>query len=632
MLLALQLLLFASCEKRAEAPTAPTAAVAQPAAPSPLASVAPDASTAAPAKVLAPKAPSSRNAPSSPAAAAPTAAPSSSPAPAPSAASAAVEPVSSPQPAAAPKAANAQPFSTEAERSSFEEALLAGDLSKAPSVVDASDQAAAIEAWASAVDRAKGLDAAIARLAPEAEKPESPPQVAFALAALYGRKGLISKQYAALAKSEEAAKARPDVVFAIAAVYGRKDTLKSKYSSDELLVGSFRVESDPTGAKVVVDGAERGNAPLAIDKLKDGRHKLRLESEGYDPWEAPFDIDTGRETRLDVKLGAKPGSLEVALTPALSVRLDDSAYEDSPHLFEGVTPGDHLLNFSNLFERRFYTVDDDLPVLVSPAQKVALKRTFQVARSRLLLPDMPKGSALYIDDARRSDADAKAAIEGEGLEVEAGIYDVKAASPSGQAWYRKDLSLYSKGRLACKRMDMALIMARRTIKLDGKTDSWGSIEPLAEIVDASFMGDPACAIKAVYICRDDRYLYWRVDFNGKNPLLHPPKGTGQYIQSGIYMPIAGGNIDLSVSSDRSDSGYKTWCGIYYQKTGFQNFSNENPIAVKYSENMYVARLPLIIMGKHFDALLQPYASVANVKNGNWAETMNTRGIRVDFTK
>ncbi len=73
-------------------------------------------------------------------------------------------------------------------------------------------------------------------------------------------------------------------------------------------------------------------------------------------------------------------------------------------------------------------------------------------------------------------------------------------------------------------MESAFLLPRRTIKVEERLDSWAGIEPL---IDNSFgmepfLGSMDNSISKVYLCRDDKYLYWRVDFVGANPLRRPP--------------------------------------------------------------------------------------------------------------
>ena len=74
--------------------------------------------------------------------------------------------------------------------------------------------------------------------------------------------------------------------------------------------------------------------------------------------------------------------------------------------------------------------------------------------------------------------------------------------------------------------DLPVTLVRRTIELNGKTDSWAGIASLADLPnDSTFMGEKKFAMSRVYMCRDDKNLYWRVDFTETNPIRNPPNRT-----------------------------------------------------------------------------------------------------------
>jgi TolB-like protein len=49
-------------------------------------------------------------------------------------------------------------------------------------------------------------------------------------------------------------------------------------------VGAAQITSDPTGAKVVVDGTERGATPLTVRDLSAGEHRVELILKDYERW------------------------------------------------------------------------------------------------------------------------------------------------------------------------------------------------------------------------------------------------------------------------------------------------------------------------------------------------------------
>jgi len=491
------------------------------------------------------------------------------------------------QETASPHAPEAS-FAEASVRDAFEKALLAG------TVADSDDRYAEVEAWARALQDAGAIDATIQRLSVAADVKNAPPQVSFALAALYGRKGLIQKQYACLVRAEQAAKSRPDIVFAIAAVYGRKDALKANYSADELLVGTFTAETEPAGARVLVDGAERGSSPLSIEKLREGQHRLRLESEGFEAWEAAFDVETGHETKVAVKLGAKPGSIEVSLTPAAKVKVDGGQYEDAPHVFDGLAPGQHSLQFWVAASgRRYYDAHDDATVTVSPGQRVSFKRTFPIGRSKLQVADAPTASTVFVDGARMDPA-----VFGKGVDLESGAYSVKVFSPSGQEWYQ-DCNLYPGAVSSIKIADMGVILARRSIKLDGKVDSWGDLEPYQAkaLVGKGILSGYDC--KNIYVCRDAKFLYWRMDFADSSPFYnHPKKIVKDLIAQMTVHWQPKKYFNSVVVYARSGNQMDAFRDYYDEGTKMGNRLGENTATYKSTSTMFVMRMSLSGLAKY----------------------------------
>jgi hypothetical protein len=65
---------------------------------------------------------------------------------------------------------------------------------------------------------------------------------------------------------------------------------------------SVRVESQPTGATVWLDGAERGRTPIVLEGVAPGRHELRLTAPRYQPVTRAIEVQAGKPTELSVAL------------------------------------------------------------------------------------------------------------------------------------------------------------------------------------------------------------------------------------------------------------------------------------------------------------------------------------------
>ncbi|MBX3250264.1 MAG: PEGA domain-containing protein, partial [Myxococcales bacterium] len=67
----------------------------------------------------------------------------------------------------------------------------------------------------------------------------------------------------------------------------------------------FSLTTDPPGAKVFVDGVEKGVTPLTLSDLAAGSRRIRVELEGRAPWETSLNLVDGRILPLaDVTLAA----------------------------------------------------------------------------------------------------------------------------------------------------------------------------------------------------------------------------------------------------------------------------------------------------------------------------------------
>ncbi len=91
--------------------------------------------------------------------------------------------------------------------------------------------------------------------------------------------------------------------------------------------------SGTTGARVTVDGVRRGDIPLSIEGIGPGRHLVRAELEGYQPYDRTVTIEQGQDLELAVNLtpaAKKPGYLELAVTPWAEVLVDGRFLDRTP--------------------------------------------------------------------------------------------------------------------------------------------------------------------------------------------------------------------------------------------------------------------------------------------------------------
>jgi hypothetical protein len=79
-------------------------------------------------------------------------------------------------------------------------------------------------------------------------------------------------------------------------------TNKSKSSPAEK-IGSIAVNSDPTGAKVFLDGSDTGQLTnCALDSVKAGLHNLRIDLESFGRWEGQVEVKENQPAQVSAKL------------------------------------------------------------------------------------------------------------------------------------------------------------------------------------------------------------------------------------------------------------------------------------------------------------------------------------------
>lgn len=108
--------------------------------------------------------------------------------------------------------------------------------------------------------------------------------------------------------------------------------------------GSVRVESEPPGATVTLDGAIRGRTPLDLRDLRPGEHRLTLALPGYRELTQSFAVPGPATLRLVLQPLAAGGSVRVESQPAGAiVWLDGEDRGRTPVVLDRVPPGRHEL-------------------------------------------------------------------------------------------------------------------------------------------------------------------------------------------------------------------------------------------------------------------------------------------------
>jgi len=87
--------------------------------------------------------------------------------------------------------------------------------------------------------------------------------------------------------------------------------------------GAIKIISSEDGARVFIDGTDRGPAPLTVNELPVGRYRVRLTKERYRDYEATINVEDNRISELSAYLARKVGMLSVnSRTSSVEVFID----------------------------------------------------------------------------------------------------------------------------------------------------------------------------------------------------------------------------------------------------------------------------------------------------------------------
>jgi hypothetical protein len=235
-------------------------------------------------------------------------------------------------------------------------------------------------------------------------------------------------------------------------------------------------------------------------------------------------VDTGQETKVAAKLVAKPknGKLTLLSEPAgMQVVVDSDKTYATPASIE-LPAGEHSIEPKETSIGNAYYAAQPLQRITLPSGgeiKVPIKLTQETAT--LVIKLAPPGYKVIVNDQGKGETPVSKLVVAAGKNLIRFEAQGKPTRSFTVNPYPGKTVVVAWGITK----ETAVRLTRKTILLDGKTDSWDGIEPIDDESGFNFLGEEQYGIKSLYLCRDDAYLYWRIDFNAANPLYSKPKKT-----------------------------------------------------------------------------------------------------------
>ncbi|MDR1901713.1 MAG: PEGA domain-containing protein [Treponema sp.] len=85
---------------------------------------------------------------------------------------------------------------------------------------------------------------------------------------------------------------------------------------EELEGKGLHIRTNPAGAKVFIDGIERGNSPLILENIEQGIYNIRLEKEGYKARRFRARVHDGSRLFISIEMEEAQGKVLLSVKPA----------------------------------------------------------------------------------------------------------------------------------------------------------------------------------------------------------------------------------------------------------------------------------------------------------------------------
>jgi hypothetical protein len=316
--------------------------------------------------------------------------------------------------------------------------------------------------------------------------------------------------------------------------------------------------------------------------------------------------------------------------PGIKVSIDDGDPVQTPWTAE-LAPGSHSIQpLETYVESSYYVEQPKQWVSMTAGATMSVPVKPQAAKADLAIRLVPDGYDLVINGE-------KVGVTPLGqLSVKAGVLNIRFER-SGETPRIMRLIARPNGTAVATwgtSPELAVQLPRRNISLDGKTDSWSGVDPL---VDASgyaptFMLEKKYAITQVYMCRNDKDLFWRVDFAETNPLLKPPKGVKKAVICQLSIRFDRKQLNMGSNYDAKDNRIYIWRGIWNDAT--QQWSElPDKQDVRNSDSMLVGKIGLDKITKYCNGPYMLVVNLANESANGWEPgAITTEPRYVDFSK
>jgi hypothetical protein len=394
--------------------------------------------------------------------------------------------------------------------------------------------------------------------------------------------------------------------------------------------GYLAVESDPPETRIFVDDVDKGLSPAIVQVEPGFLHKVELRREKYTTYRTDVNVSAGTKTPVSAVLTARPGSIRVETNlSGANVSVDGEDYKTTPCTFSDLAPGPHEVTIDPLqLAMRYYVCEGTFTVDVQSDEVTTLTKSLVPGVATLQITDAPPGSTVSVDGSQLDPAK----VFTSGVEIPAGIMNLEVTSLFQQKW-RKDLSLGVGVQGTWRVGYLIASLPRWTMKIDGKSDDWRGVWPqwtTPARIDI-YPNQSGTQLTKVSVCRDDKFLYGKVDFADGTPTMKVSKDIKSRIIYQLQVIVPNNNLlILEMTSDRRNGTWR-WVGVW-NTVSRVGTTLEQDFSYRAADSMLEFAVPLTNIKKYLEG--GPYNAqffVANAdENGQWLSNVSSGMTMIDF--
>ncbi|MFA7002432.1 MAG: PEGA domain-containing protein, partial [Verrucomicrobiia bacterium] len=163
------------------------------------------------------------------------------------------------------------------------------------------------------------------------------------------------------------------------------------------LLTAIKIISTPEKAKVYLDGSYVGESPQSIQNVLAGKHRVRVELDGYEPFEQEAEVKSMKEFTVDALLKEKFGRIKVDTDPTGGeVFLNSEARGKAPVTLDRLHEGEYAIRIT---KHGFDPVERK--VTLKKGADLELKIPFAKLFGILQVTTIPAGVQIFVDNDPR---------------------------------------------------------------------------------------------------------------------------------------------------------------------------------------------------------------------------------------